>query len=88
MEERMSDKYPPRVKPVDDADSEIARLTRRCEDFKAELAALKAIRRQEKLRVIDIAIDLAAGPDPSHWRIADRIREALDKPGHPDGTNP
>jgi hypothetical protein len=84
MEEPVSDTYPPRVKPVDDADAEIARLTRRCEDFKAELNAVQELRRQEKLRVIDIALDLAQSSDVGHWTIAERLREAIDVPGHPD----
>jgi hypothetical protein len=84
MEEPVSDTYPPRVKPVDDADAEIARLTARCEGFRAELAAVKENRRQEKLRVIDIALDLAKSSDVGHWTIAGRLREALDVPGHPD----
>jgi hypothetical protein len=86
MEEPVSDsKYPPKAaRPVDDADAEIARLTRRCEGFKAELNAVQELRRQEKLRVIDIALDLAQSSDVGHWTIAERLREAVDVPGHPD----
>ena len=80
----MSDKYPPRVKPVDDADTEIARLTRLLKDTTYELNAVKDARRAEKLRVIDIAIDLAKSADVGHWTIAERLREAVDVPGHPD----
>jgi hypothetical protein len=84
MEEPVSDTYPPRVKPVDDADAEIARLTSRCEGFRAELAAVSENRRQERLRIAQIVMDLTASSDAGHWTIAKRIEQALDQPAHPD----
>jgi hypothetical protein len=77
-------KYPPRVRPVDDSDSEIARLTSRCEGFRLELAAVRDNWRGERERIGQILLDLKAGPDPGHWTIADRIEQVLDKPAHPD----
>jgi hypothetical protein len=78
----MSDRYPPRVRPVDDA--EIARLTARCEGFRAEQAAVKANWRGERERIGEILLDLMASQDAGHWAIANRIEQALDKPAHPD----
>jgi hypothetical protein len=82
----MSDsKYPPRAaRPVDDADAEIARLTARCEGFRAETAAVKANWRGERERIGQILLDLMASSDPGYWTIADRIEQALDQPAHPD----
>jgi len=80
----VSDSYPPRVKPVDDADAEINRLNLLLGHRQAELNAVQELRRQEKLRVIDIALDLAKSSDVGHWTIAGRLREAVDVPGHPD----
>lgn len=82
----MSDsKYPPRAaRPVDDADREIARLTTRCEDFRYELTAVRDNWRRERERIGQILLDLMASQDESHWAIADRIEQALDKPAHPD----
>jgi hypothetical protein len=80
----MGDKYPPRVRPVSDADTEIARLTSRCEGFRYELAAVRDNWRQERERIGEILLDLKASSDVGHWTIADRIEQALDKPAHPD----
>jgi hypothetical protein len=74
-------------KPIDDPDAEIARITRRCQGFKAELNAVQELRKQEKLRLIDLALDLTKSADPGHWGIAELIRAAIDKPGHPDDLN-
>ena len=43
--------------------------------------------RQEKLDVIELALDLTKSADPGHWGIAELIRAAIDKPGHPDNLN-
>jgi hypothetical protein len=79
----MSDKYPPRS-----TGGEEARLIRLLQDTRYELEGMRTRRRQEKLRIIDFALSLAAGPDPSHWRIADQLRELVDVPGHPDDVKP
>jgi hypothetical protein len=77
-------KYPPRVRPVDDSDSEIARLTSRCEGFRLELTAVRDNWRAERERIGQILLDLMASQDAGHWAIASRIEQALDKPAHPD----
>ena len=74
-------------KPIDDPDAEIARLSRLLQDTRYELNATKEARRQEKLDVIDLALDLTKSADPGHWGIAELIRAAIDKPGHPDDLN-
>ena len=44
-------------KPIDDPDAEIARLSRLLQDTRYELNATKEARRQEKLDVIELALD-------------------------------
>jgi response regulator RpfG family c-di-GMP phosphodiesterase len=86
----MSDsKYPPKAAlPVDDSDTEVARLTRLLQDTRYELEAAREARRQEKLRIAEIVMDLVASSDAGHWTIADRLEKALDGPGHPDNVKP
>ena len=75
------------MKAVEDPDAEVARLTRLIEDTRHELNAIREARRQENLRVIDLALELAESKDPGYWSIADLIRAALDQPRHPDDVN-
>jgi hypothetical protein len=85
----MSDsKYPPRVKPVNDPDSEVARLTRLLRDKTYELGAVVENRRQERERYAEIIMDLTASCNPGHWAIANRLEQAMGKPAHPDDVGP
>ncbi len=72
------------MKAIEDTDAEIGRLTRLLEDTRYELGALIEARRLEKLRIIDLALDLARSKEPDHWAIAALISGALDKPAHAD----
>lgn len=72
------------MKTVEDPDAEVARLTRLLEDTRHELNAIREARRQEKLRIIDLALDLAKSKEPDHWAIASMLCGTLDKPAHAD----
>ena len=81
----MSDSiYPPRAKPADDPDSEVARLTRLLQQRTHELTARHDVDKQLRLRIAQIVMDLTASPDAGHWTIADRLEKAMGKAGHPD----